>query len=82
MVTEDLLSADAVIVGSSVYFASLSGEVKTFFDNWSLKFGVFQDRKMRNKVGAALVTAGFVSGGTRRPSRPSWVPSLTIRCLS
>src|SRR6266480_2173509 len=30
----DLLSADAVVVGSPVYFANMSGEVKTFFDNW------------------------------------------------
>jgi NAD(P)H dehydrogenase (quinone) len=29
----DLLSSDAVIVGSPVYFGNMSGEVKTFFDN-------------------------------------------------
>src|SRR5262245_42746578 len=46
----DLSSCDAVIVGSPVYFANMSGEVKTFFDNWSLKFDLFKDRKMRNKV--------------------------------
>ena len=60
---DDLLSCDAVMVGSPVYFANMSGEVKTFLDNWSLKFGLFQDRKMRNKVGAAFATGGFVSGG-------------------
>ena len=59
----DLLSSDAVIVGSPVYFANMSGEVKTFFDNWSLKFGLFQDRKMRNKVGAAFATGASVSNG-------------------
>lgn len=59
----DLLSSDAVIVGSPVYFANMSGEVKTFFDNWSLKFGLFQDRKMRNKVGAAFATGAAVSAG-------------------
>ena len=57
------LSADAVIVGSPVYFGNMSGEVKTFFDNWTLKFGVFQDRKMRNKVGAAFATGAGVSNG-------------------
>ena len=31
--TDDLLSSDAVIVGSPVYFGNMSGEVKTFFDN-------------------------------------------------
>lgn len=59
----DLLSSDAVIVGSPVYFANMSGEVKTFFDNWSLKFSLFQDRKMRNKVGAAFATGASVSNG-------------------
>src|SRR5919109_2097077 len=48
---DDLLSSDAVIVGSPVYFGNMSGEVKTFFDNWLLKFGVFRDFTMRNKVG-------------------------------
>ena len=60
---DDLSSSDAVIVGSPVYFANMSGEVKTFFDNWSLKFSLFQDRKMRNKVGAAFATGAAVSGG-------------------
>ena len=61
--TEDLLGANAVIVGSPVYFANMSGEVKTFFDNWLLKFGVFRDLKMRNKVGAAFVTGASISNG-------------------
>jgi NAD(P)H dehydrogenase (quinone) len=61
--TEDLLSADAVIVGSPVYFGNVSGEAKTFLDNWFLKFGVFRDAKMRNKVGAAFVTGASISNG-------------------
>jgi NAD(P)H dehydrogenase (quinone) len=61
--TDDLLSSDAVIVGSPVYFGNMSGEVKTFFDNWLLKFGVFRDFKMRNKVGGAFVTGAAVSNG-------------------
>ena len=59
----DLVSSDAVIVGSPVYFGSMSGEVKTFFDNWSLKFGLFRDRKMRNKVGGAFATGASFSSG-------------------
>jgi len=59
----DLSSADAVVVGSPVYFANMSGEVKTFLDNWSLKFDLFKDRKMRNKVGAAFSTGAAVSAG-------------------
>jgi NAD(P)H dehydrogenase (quinone) len=60
---EDLFSADALIVGSPVYWSNMSGEVKTFFDNWQLKFGVFPEFKMRNKVGAAFATGGQVSSG-------------------
>jgi NAD(P)H dehydrogenase (quinone) len=59
----DLSSSDAVIVGSPVYFANMSGEVKTFLDNWALKFGLFQDRKMRNKVGAAFATGATAAAG-------------------
>ena len=59
----DLFSSDAVIVGSPVYWSNMAGEVKTFFDNWQFKFGVFPEFKMRNKVGAAFTTGGQVSGG-------------------
>ncbi|MHC9063722.1 flavodoxin family protein [Nitrospira sp. CMX1] len=60
---EDLFTSDAVIVGSPVYWSNMSGEVKTFFDNWQFKFGVFPDFKMKNKVGAAFATGGQVSSG-------------------
>ena len=43
---DDLLSSDAVIVGSPVYFGNMSGEVKTFFDNWNLKFRLSQERRI------------------------------------
>jgi NAD(P)H dehydrogenase (quinone) len=60
---EDLFASDAVIVGSPVYWSNMSGEVKTFFDNWQFKFGVFPEFKMKNKVGAAFATGGQVSSG-------------------
>ncbi len=60
---EDLFAADALIVGSPVYWANMSGEVKTFFDNWQFKFGVYPGYKMRNKVGAAFATGGQISSG-------------------
>src|SRR5262249_50692999 len=59
----DLLSSDAVVVGSRVYFGNMSGDVKAFFDNWGLKFGLFRDRKMRNKVGGAFATGAAWSNG-------------------
>jgi NAD(P)H dehydrogenase (quinone) len=60
---DDLLSSDAIIVGSPVYFGNMSGEVKTFFDNWLLKFDFYRDFKMRNKVGGAFATGGSISNG-------------------
>lgn len=60
---DDLFAADAVVVGSPVYWSNMSGEVKTFFDNWQFKFGVFPEFKMKNKVGAAFATGGQVSSG-------------------
>jgi len=60
---EELFGSDGVIVGSPVYWSNMAGPVKTFFDNWQFKFGVFPDFKMRNKVGAAFATGGQISGG-------------------
>jgi len=59
----DLFTSDALIVGSPVYWSNMAGDVKTFFDNWQFKFGVFPEFKMRNKVGAAFATGGQVSSG-------------------
>ena len=58
-----LFAADALIVGSPVYWSNMAGEVKTFFDNWQFKFGVYPEFKMRNKVGAAFATGGQVASG-------------------
>lgn len=60
---DDLFSSDAIIIGSPVYWSNMAGPVKTFFDDWQLKFGVFPEFKMRDKVGAAFATGGQVSGG-------------------
>ena len=60
---DDLFSSDALVVGSPVYWSNMSGEVKTFFDNWQFKFDVFPEFKMKNKIGAAFATGGQISGG-------------------
>lgn len=60
---DDLFSSDAIVVGSPVYWSNMSGEVKTFFDNWQFKFGVFPEFKMKNKIGAAFATGGQISSG-------------------
>ena len=60
---DDLFSSDAIVIGSPVYWSNMSGEVKTFFDNWQFKFGVFPEFKMKNKIGAAFATGGQISSG-------------------
>jgi len=60
---EQLFGSDAIVVGSPVYWSNMSGEVKTFFDNWQFKFGVYPEFKMRDKVGAAFATGGQISSG-------------------
>jgi NAD(P)H dehydrogenase (quinone) len=61
--TEDLFSADAIVLGSPVYWSNMAGEVKSFIDDWQFKFGVFPEFKLKNKVGAAFATGGQISGG-------------------
>jgi NAD(P)H dehydrogenase (quinone) len=66
---DELLACDGLIVGSPVYYANMAGEVKTFFDNWLLKFRfAFADFKMRNKVGGAFVTGASISNGKESKS--------------
>jgi NAD(P)H dehydrogenase (quinone) len=61
---DDLLAANALIVGSPVYYTNMAGEVKTFFDNWGLKHKFpFAELRMRNKVGGAFATGGSTSNG-------------------
>jgi NAD(P)H dehydrogenase (quinone) len=55
---EDLVSADGIIVGSPVYFGSMSAEVKELFDRSLPARG-----RLKNKVGAAFTTAGHPTGG-------------------
>lgn len=58
-VTEkDLLQADAIIVGSPVYNANVAPQVQAFINSWP-----FEGAPLKNKLGAAFVTAGGVSAG-------------------
>jgi NAD(P)H dehydrogenase (quinone) len=60
----ELLATDALVVGSPVYWSNMAGEVKSFFDRWSTECNVLPPAfPMRDKVGAAFVTAGEVSSG-------------------
>ena len=54
--SDDLLKADAIIVGSPVYNGGMAGEVKRFIDGWP--FG-----RLKEKVGAAFCAGGGTSAG-------------------
>lgn len=60
---DELFGADALVLGSPVYWSNMAAEVKTFIDNWQFKFGVWPELKLKNKVGAAFATGGQVSSG-------------------
>ena len=55
---EDLLTADAIIVGSPVHSGNVSAEVVNFINHWP-----FQGAPLRDKIGAAFVTGGGISAG-------------------
>jgi NAD(P)H dehydrogenase (quinone) len=55
---EDMLSADAIIVGSPVVNANVAPEVVSFIDRWP-----FVGSPLRDKIGAAFVTGGGISAG-------------------
>jgi NAD(P)H dehydrogenase (quinone) len=60
----ELLATDALIVGSPVYWSNMSAEVKKFFDDFTLECGMLPPAfPMRDKLGAAFVTAGEVASG-------------------
>ena len=56
--TPELLAADAIIVGSPVYNANIAPEVQQFINRWP-----FEGAPLRDKIGAAFVTAGGMSAG-------------------
>lgn len=55
---EDLLAAEAIILGSPVYNASPAPALQHFINQWP-----FEGNPLRDKVGAAFVTAGGISAG-------------------
>jgi NAD(P)H dehydrogenase (quinone) len=55
---DDLLAADAIIVGSPTYYGEMSGKLKTFID-MSVKI----HGKLKGKVGAAFASSGGTASG-------------------
>ena len=54
----DVLWADGIIVGSPVYNANIAPPVLSFIFKWP-----FKGAPLRNKIGAAFVSAGGMSAG-------------------
>jgi NAD(P)H dehydrogenase (quinone) len=55
---DDVLAADAIIVGSPVYNANVAPAVQEFINRWP-----FENAPLRDKIGAAFVSAGGMSAG-------------------
>jgi len=63
-VTEEILySSDAIIVGTPVYYGGISGALKSFIDDWTLKYHAYPDYRLKDKIGAAFAAGYFPSGG-------------------
>jgi len=54
----DVLWADAIILGSPVYSANVAPPIQSFINRWP-----FQGAPLKDKIGAAFVTAGGISAG-------------------
>jgi len=55
---EDLLSYDAIVVGSPTYYGHMAGPIKTLFDDLVANHG-----KLDGKVGGAFSSAANIGGG-------------------
>lgn len=55
---KDLINADAIILGSPVYNANVTPEISRFIASWP-----FEGAPLKDKIGAAFVTAGGISAG-------------------
>ena len=58
VMADQLVESDAIIVGSPVYNANVSPEISAFIASWP-----FEGQPLKDKVGAAFVTAGGISAG-------------------
>ncbi|MFH1285585.1 MAG: flavodoxin family protein [Candidatus Micrarchaeota archaeon] len=60
-ILEEMKGADAIIVGSPVFFGGVSGKLKTLFDRtFPLRRGGFA---LNGKIGAAIAVGGSRNGG-------------------
>lgn len=55
---EDMLAADAIVMGSPVYYGTMAAELKRLLDD-----SVTYHRQLRGKVGGAFASSGAPHGG-------------------
>jgi len=55
---DELLEADAIVLGSPTYYGTMAGEMKTFIDESVVHHG-----KLHGKVGGAFSSSGILGGG-------------------
>jgi NAD(P)H dehydrogenase (quinone) len=59
VIEADLKTADAIVLGSPTYYGNMAGPMKTFIDDWWLKYKI----NLSDKVGGAFATGGSETGG-------------------
>ncbi|HEX74655.1 MAG TPA: flavodoxin family protein [Dehalococcoidia bacterium] len=61
---DDLIAADAIILGSPTYFGTVSNKMKAFIDK-STKIWPNQPGELKDKIGAAFTSCADVAGGSQ-----------------
>ncbi len=59
VIEADLKNADAVVLGSPTYYGNMAGPMKSFIDDWWLKYQI----NLTDKIGGAFATGGSATGG-------------------
>lgn len=59
---DDLVAADAIVMGSPTYFGNLTGKAKAFIDK-TVGLWPGEPGKLKDKVGAAFTSCASVEGG-------------------
>ena len=60
---DDLVRADAIVLGSPVHMGDVAVDVRRALVDWSTKFGFFEGKQLTDKVGAVFATGGAPSHG-------------------
>ncbi len=59
----DLVDADAIVMGSPTYFSTMTAKMKSFIDK-SIDLWPDEPGKLKNKIGAAFTSCAAADGGS------------------